>query len=41
MHGVGERFDPIPAVGEHTDDVLAELGFDEATIADARRQQWI
>lgn len=26
MHGLGERFDPIPAVGEHTDVILMALG---------------
>jgi itaconate CoA-transferase len=41
MQGVGERFDPIPAVGEHTERILAELGFDAAAIAEARRQQSI
>lgn len=36
MHGLGERFDPIPAVGEHTDAILAELGHDTASIAALR-----
>jgi itaconate CoA-transferase len=32
--GLGEpRMDPIPALGEHTAPVLAELGFDRASIA--------
>ncbi|MBE7417131.1 MAG: CoA transferase [Ideonella sp.] len=31
------RMDAIPALGEHTDAVLAELGFDAATIAAMRR----
>jgi itaconate CoA-transferase len=30
------RMGPIPAVGEHTDAILAELGYDEATIASWR-----
>lgn len=38
MHGLGERFDPIPAVGEQTDAILAEIGFDPATI-DALRHR--
>ncbi len=29
---------PIPSVGEHTDGILAELGYDEATIAALRRE---
>lgn len=32
MHGLGERFDPIPSVGEHTEAILIELGFDRARI---------
>jgi crotonobetainyl-CoA:carnitine CoA-transferase CaiB-like acyl-CoA transferase len=27
-----------PAVGEHTDEILAELGFDAAAIADLKRR---
>jgi crotonobetainyl-CoA:carnitine CoA-transferase CaiB-like acyl-CoA transferase len=27
------RIDAIPALGEHTDALLAELGFDEAAVA--------
>jgi crotonobetainyl-CoA:carnitine CoA-transferase CaiB-like acyl-CoA transferase len=29
--------DAIPALGQHTDAVLAEFGFDEATVARWRR----
>ena len=29
----GPRMDPVPALGEHTDAILAELGFDAAGIA--------
>jgi itaconate CoA-transferase len=28
MSGVDDRFDPVPALGQHTDAILAELGFD-------------
>jgi itaconate CoA-transferase len=30
------RLDPIPALGEHTEPVLAELGFSAADLADMR-----
>lgn len=30
------RMDPIPAIGEHTDAILGELGYDSATIAGLR-----
>ena len=30
------RMDPIPAVGEHTDAILGELGYDKAAIAGLR-----
>jgi len=36
MHGLGERFDPIPAVGQHTDAILGSLGFDQAAIEQLR-----
>jgi itaconate CoA-transferase len=32
MEGVEDRMDPIPALGEHTDALLAELGYDAASI---------
>jgi itaconate CoA-transferase len=35
MEGVEPVMGPIPALGEHTDAVLAELGFDAQTI-----QRW-
>ena len=35
------RMDAIPAVGEHTDAILAELGFDPATIAGMREAKAI
>jgi len=36
MHGLGERFDPIPAVGQHTDAILGSLGLDQAAIEQLR-----
>ncbi len=33
MTGFAPRMDPVPALGEHTDAVLAELGYDAAGIA--------
>jgi len=30
------RLDPIPAVGEHSDRILAEIGYDAAGIAELR-----
>jgi itaconate CoA-transferase len=30
---------PIPGVGEHTDEILAQLGYDEAAVAALRRQR--
>ncbi|MEO8006021.1 MAG: CaiB/BaiF CoA-transferase family protein [Betaproteobacteria bacterium] len=30
------RMDPIPAIGQHTDAILGELGYDKAAIADLR-----
>ncbi len=32
MRGLGERFDPIPAVGAHTDVILGSIGYDQSTI---------
>jgi crotonobetainyl-CoA:carnitine CoA-transferase CaiB-like acyl-CoA transferase len=32
----GPRMDPIPALGEHTDSILAELGFDAAAVGAMR-----
>jgi len=34
----GPRMDPVPALGEHTDAILAELGCDAATIAALRAE---
>ena len=36
----GARMDPIPALGEHTDSILAELGYDPEAI-DALREQGV
>ncbi len=36
--GVEPVMDPIPEVGEHTEEILAELGCDEETIAALRRE---
>jgi crotonobetainyl-CoA:carnitine CoA-transferase CaiB-like acyl-CoA transferase len=33
MNGVEARMDPVPHIGEHTDRILAELGFDTDRIA--------
>ena len=33
---VGPRMDPVPALGEHTDAILRELGVDAAAIATLR-----
>ncbi|WP_419992488.1 CaiB/BaiF CoA transferase family protein [Streptomyces boninensis] len=33
LDGVSPRMDPIPAAGEHTERILAELGYSEADIA--------
>jgi itaconate CoA-transferase len=38
MGGVDERMDPIPAVGEHTDAILHELGYDGAYIERLRAE---
>jgi formyl-CoA transferase len=37
ISGVTPRMDPVPAVGEHTDAVLASLGYDEERIARLRQ----
>jgi itaconate CoA-transferase len=40
--GKGEvRMDAVPAVGEHTDSILAELGYAGPAIAALRRSQAI
>ena len=36
IEGVEPRLDPIPAVGEHTDAILRELGFDPSLLAGGR-----
>jgi crotonobetainyl-CoA:carnitine CoA-transferase CaiB-like acyl-CoA transferase len=33
LEGVDETMGPVPAVGQHTDAILGELGFDPATVA--------
>ena len=33
MEGVDPVMNPVPAVGEHTDAILKELGIDDETIA--------
>jgi itaconate CoA-transferase len=32
------RMDPIPSIGQHTDAILGELGYDQAAIARLRSQ---
>ncbi|UCG23269.1 MAG: CoA transferase [Chloroflexota bacterium] len=39
MSGVKPVFKPIPALGEHTDAILTELGYEEADIAQLRADQ--
>ncbi|GAV38976.1 CaiB/BaiF CoA transferase family protein [Streptomyces acidiscabies] len=38
LAGVAPRMDPVPGVGEHTDAVLAELGYGEAEIGALRSE---
>jgi itaconate CoA-transferase len=40
-HTFDARMDPIPAVGEHTDAILAGLGYDDAAIAGLRAEKAI
>jgi itaconate CoA-transferase len=37
IEGVEAQMGPVPDIGEHTDAILGELGFDKATIAEWRR----
>jgi len=39
MSGVEMRMDPVPALGEHTDAVLRELGYDDERIRALREEQ--
>jgi itaconate CoA-transferase len=41
LDGVDARMDPVPALGEHTEYVLRELGYDDATIGRLRAEQAI
>ncbi|MFI8189299.1 CaiB/BaiF CoA transferase family protein [Streptomyces sp. NPDC085946] len=41
LAGTTARMDPVPAVGEHTETVLAELGYDAADIARLRSDRVI
>jgi itaconate CoA-transferase len=38
IEGVDPVMGPIPSLGQHTDAILGELGYDEATIGDWRRR---
>ncbi len=38
MHDVAPRMDPIPALGEHSEAILRELGYDAAAIARLRSE---
>jgi crotonobetainyl-CoA:carnitine CoA-transferase CaiB-like acyl-CoA transferase len=35
--GVEARMDPIPSIGQHTDSILAELGYTKSEIETLRR----
>ena len=37
LEGMEPRLDPVPAVGEHTDAILTEIGYDENAVASLRR----
>jgi formyl-CoA transferase len=37
--GVEPRMDPVPALGEHTDAILGELGYSAGQIAELHRDQ--
>jgi itaconate CoA-transferase len=37
LEGLDVPMGPVPSIGQHTDAILNELGFDEATVADWRR----
>ena len=39
MEGVEPMFGPIPALGEHTEKILTELGYESAEIAELRSQK--
>jgi crotonobetainyl-CoA:carnitine CoA-transferase CaiB-like acyl-CoA transferase len=39
IEGVEPRMDPVPGVGQHTDAILAELGFGSAEVARLRAEQ--
>jgi crotonobetainyl-CoA:carnitine CoA-transferase CaiB-like acyl-CoA transferase len=41
MQGCEPRMDPIPALGEHTQSILNELGYDAAFIARLTRDKAI
>ena len=41
ISGVDWRMGPVPALGEHTDAILAELGFDATTVAEWRKERVI
>ena len=41
MTDIEPVFDPIPALGEHTEKILTELGYDSTAIAKLRANQVI